>query len=78
MEVPFTGRAIPKHVKDPTSLKEIGLCGPLSTRNVWHSCVSALAVTSKYSPEGPETDKSRANKKRMLQALRVYGRFSAL
>ena len=71
-------RAIPRHMKDPISLKDIGLCGPLSTRNVWHSCVSALREISMYSPEEPDTDKRRANKERMPEVLTVYRRLSAI
>ena len=58
--------------------ERIGLCGPLPTKSVWHSCVSTSTATSKYSPEGPEIDKSCANKKRMPEALRVYGIVSAI
>ena len=54
MEVPCIRRAIPIHVKDPTTLKEKGICGPRRA--------------SKYSPEVPETDKSKANKKRRLES----------
>ena len=53
--------------------ERIGLCGPLPTKSVWHSCVSASTAMSKYSPGGPEIDKSCAIKKRMPEAHRVYG-----
>ena len=54
--------------------ERIGLCGPLSTKSVRQSCVSASTATSKYSPEGPETDTRTANKNRITEALKVYGR----
>ena len=55
-----------------------GCKGQRSEKSVWHSCVSASTATSKYSPEGPEIDKSSAHKKRMPEALRVYGIVSAI
>ena len=42
-----TARAILGQDKDLTSLKEIGLCGPLSTRKVGHGCTKASTAMSK-------------------------------
>ena len=36
MEVPCAGGATPGSVKDPTPLKEIGLCGPLYGCELYH------------------------------------------